>query len=152
MSICRYQRHYKHLSGFERGRISGVLEAEWSAWRVAHQKGCSDLTVRRFGDQWTEETSFTWRSGSRRTRQTSRQDYRHIIRHVRVEPTTSLTAVLKQEKLLLRAPVSSRTIAWCLAEGHLVSRRPLRVLPMTPTHRRLHLEWCLARRDWTAKE
>ncbi|GFW52739.1 uncharacterized protein TNCV_2393191 [Trichonephila clavipes] len=30
--------------------------------------------------------------------------------------------------------------------------RPLRVLPLTPTHRRLRLEWCRTRRNWTAAE
>ncbi|GFS63109.1 transposable element Tcb1 transposase [Trichonephila clavipes] len=39
-----------------------------------------------------------------------------------------------------------------MAERHLGSRRPLRVLPLTPTHRRLCLEWCLARGNWTAAE
>ncbi|PRD23420.1 UNVERIFIED_CONTAM: Transposable element Tcb2 transposase [Trichonephila clavipes] len=39
-----------------------------------------------------------------------------------------------------------------LAEGHLGSRRPLRVLPLTPTYRRLLLEWCRARGNWTAVE
>ncbi|GFU08935.1 retrovirus-related Pol polyprotein from transposon TNT 1-94 [Trichonephila clavipes] len=50
------------------------------------------------------------------------------------------------------APVSSRTIRRCLSEGHLGSWRPLRVLPLTPTHRRLRLEWCRARGNWTAAE
>ncbi|GFW45194.1 transposable element Tcb2 transposase [Trichonephila clavipes] len=39
-----------------------------------------------------------------------------------------------------------------LAEGHLESRRPLRVLPLTPTHGRLRLEWCHTRGNWTAAE
>ncbi|GFU45342.1 transposable element Tcb1 transposase [Trichonephila clavipes] len=39
-----------------------------------------------------------------------------------------------------------------LAEGHLGSRRPLRVLPLTPSHRRFCLEWCHARGNWTAVE
>ncbi|GFX18218.1 transposable element Tcb1 transposase [Trichonephila clavipes] len=39
-----------------------------------------------------------------------------------------------------------------LAEGDLKSRRALRVLPLTPTHRRLRLEWCRARGNWTAAE
>ncbi|GFV26223.1 transposable element Tcb2 transposase [Trichonephila clavipes] len=50
------------------------------------------------------------------------------------------------------APVSSRTIRKRLAEGHSGSRRPLRVLPLTPTHRRLRLVWCDARGNWTAAE
>ncbi|GFS92653.1 uncharacterized protein TNCV_1160971 [Trichonephila clavipes] len=39
-----------------------------------------------------------------------------------------------------RFPVSSRTIAKCLAEEHLVSRRSLHMLLMTSTRRRLRLE------------
>ncbi|GFY03266.1 transposable element Tcb2 transposase [Trichonephila clavipes] len=39
-----------------------------------------------------------------------------------------------------------------LVEGHLRSRRPLCVLPLTPTHRRLRLEWCRSRGNWTAAE
>ncbi|GFV56024.1 transposable element Tcb2 transposase [Trichonephila clavipes] len=53
---------------------------------------------------------------------------------------------------ILGDPVSSRTIRRHLAEGHLGSRRPLRVLPLTPTDRRLRLEWCRARGNWTAAE
>ncbi|GFU84420.1 transposable element Tcb2 transposase [Trichonephila clavipes] len=50
------------------------------------------------------------------------------------------------------APVSSRTIRSHLAEGHLGSRHPVCVLPWTATHRRLHLELCLLRGNWTAVE
>ncbi|GFX41404.1 transposable element Tcb2 transposase [Trichonephila clavipes] len=39
-----------------------------------------------------------------------------------------------------------------LSEGHLGSRCPLRVLPLTPTHLRLYLEWCRARGNWTVVE
>ncbi|GFW33803.1 uncharacterized protein TNCV_3588891 [Trichonephila clavipes] len=52
----------------------------------------------------------------------------------------------------LQAPVSSRTIRRHLAEGHLGSWRPLRVLPLTPTHRQLRLNWCCARGNWTSAE
>ncbi|GFU74503.1 uncharacterized protein TNCV_4145281 [Trichonephila clavipes] len=48
-----------------------------------------------------------------------------------------------------RVPVSSRTIRRCLAEGHLGSRSPLSLQPLTPTHRRLRLEWCRTRGNWT---
>ncbi|GFW13968.1 transposable element Tcb2 transposase [Trichonephila clavipes] len=46
----------------------------------------------------------------------------------------------------------SRAIQRRLAEGHLASRRPLRVLPLMLNHRRLRLEWCRARGNWTAAE
>ncbi|GFW57039.1 transposable element Tcb2 transposase [Trichonephila clavipes] len=49
-------------------------------------------------------------------------------------------------------PVSSRTIPRRLAEGHLGSLSPLRVLPLVPTHRCLRLEWCHAPENWTVVE
>ncbi|GFU61425.1 transposable element Tcb2 transposase [Trichonephila clavipes] len=71
--------------------------------------------------------SFTRRPGSGCPRQTSSREDRHILRNARVQTR-------------------------CLAEGHLESRRPLRVLPLTPTHQRLRLECCRARGNWTAAE
>ncbi|GFX45543.1 transposable element Tcb2 transposase [Trichonephila clavipes] len=52
----------------------------------------------------------------------------------------------------LGAPVSSRTIPRLMAEGHLGSWHPLRVLPLTPTYLLLHLEWCHTRGNRTAAE
>ncbi|GFV69054.1 transposable element Tcb2 transposase [Trichonephila clavipes] len=84
--------------------------------------------------------SFTRKPGSVRPRQTSRREYRHIVKNARVE-STALTAVIQALVApSLGTPVSSRTIRRCLVEGHLGSRRPLRVIPLTPTHRRFHLE------------
>ncbi|GFV96623.1 transposable element Tcb2 transposase [Trichonephila clavipes] len=84
--------------------------------------------------------SFTRRPGSGRSRQTSRREDRHIVRNALVQLTASLTAIQTQVVPSLGSPVSSRTIRRRLAEGHLGSQRPLRVLPLTPTHRRLRLE------------
>ncbi|GFW65601.1 HTH_Tnp_Tc3_2 domain-containing protein [Trichonephila clavipes] len=94
--------------------------------------------------------SFTLRPGSERPRQTSRREDHHIVRNVRVQPTASSAAIQAQVAPSLAAPVSSRTIRRRLAEGHLGSRRPLRVLPLTPTHRCLLLEWCHTRGNWTS--
>ncbi|GFT49097.1 transposable element Tcb2 transposase [Trichonephila clavipes] len=96
--------------------------------------------------------SFTRRTGSKRPRQTSRREDRHIVRNARVKPTASSVAILAKVELSLGAPVSSRTIQRRLAEGHLVSRRPLRVLPLRPTYRLLRFEWCCSRGNWTAAE
>ncbi|GFU44979.1 transposable element Tcb2 transposase [Trichonephila clavipes] len=94
-------------------------------------------------DQWIQEMSFTRRPDSGRLRQTSRRD-RHIVRNARVQLTASSTAIQAQVAPSLGAPVSSRTIRRRLAEGHLGSRHPLRVVSFTPTHRCLSLEWCRA--------
>ncbi|GFW20305.1 transposable element Tcb2 transposase [Trichonephila clavipes] len=118
------------------GEIIGMMEARG----VARQLGRSDYVVRRCWDQWIREMSFTRRTGSGRSQQTSRGEDRHIIRNARVQPIASSAAIQAQVAPSLGAPVSSQTIRRCLAEGHLGSRCPLRVLPLTPTHRRLRLE------------
>ncbi|GFW18377.1 transposable element Tcb2 transposase [Trichonephila clavipes] len=108
MPLPRFRRQYQQLPQFERGRINGIMEAGWSARRVARQLGLSHCVVRRCCNCF-------------------------IGRH----PDTG--------SIFTRATVSSRTIRRRLAEGHLGSRCPLRVLPLTPTHRRLRLEWCRPR-------
>ncbi|GFY22482.1 transposable element Tcb2 transposase [Trichonephila clavipes] len=74
------------------------------------------------------------------------------VRRVARQPTASLAAVQTRTASSLQASVSSRTIATSLAEGHLVSWHPIRVLRTIPIHRCLRLEWCQARRDSTATE
>ncbi|GFW84305.1 transposable element Tcb2 transposase [Trichonephila clavipes] len=94
--------------------------------------------------------SLTQRRGSGCPRQTSRQEDRHIVRNARVQPTALSATIQEQVIPSLGAPVFSRTIRRRLAEGYLGSRCPLRVLPLTPTHRRVRLEWRHARGNWTA--
>ncbi|GFV88087.1 transposable element Tcb2 transposase [Trichonephila clavipes] len=96
--------------------------------------------------------SFTRRPGSGHPRQTNRRENRHIVRNARAQPTASSAAIQAQVAPSLGAPVSSRTMRRHLAEGHLGSRRLLRVLPLTPTHRRLRLEWCCVRENRTVAE
>ncbi|GFT01378.1 transposable element Tcb2 transposase [Trichonephila clavipes] len=88
--------------------------------------------------------SFTRRPCSERPRQTSRGEDHHIVRNARVQPTASSAAIQAQVAPSLGAPVPSRTLRMRLAEGYLGSWRLLRVLPLTPTHQRLRLEWCRA--------
>ncbi|GFX86786.1 transposable element Tcb2 transposase [Trichonephila clavipes] len=123
MPLRRFRRQYEQLSPFERGRIIGIMEGRWSA-----------------------------RPGSRHSQQTSRREDRHIVRNARVQPTTSSAAIQAQVAPSLGAPVSSRIIRRRLAEGYLGSWCPLYVLPLTPSHRLLRLEWCRARGSWTAAE
>ncbi|GFU56775.1 transposable element Tcb2 transposase [Trichonephila clavipes] len=76
----------------------------------------------------------------------------HIVRNAREQQTASSSAIQAQVAPSLGAPVSSRTLRRCLAEGHFGLRRPLHTLPLTPTHRHLRLEWCCARGYCTAAE
>ncbi|GFX31970.1 transposable element Tcb2 transposase [Trichonephila clavipes] len=152
MPLRSFRRENEHVSQLERGRIIGMAEAGWSARRVARQLGRSDCVLRRCWDQWIREMSCTRRPGSGHPRQTSRREDRHIVRNARVKSTASSVAIQTQIAPSLEAPVSSRTVRRRLAEGHLGSRRPLYLLPLMPTHRRLRLEWCRARGNWTAVE
>ncbi|GFS51543.1 transposable element Tcb2 transposase [Trichonephila clavipes] len=97
-------------------------------------------------------TSFSVEYKTGDPQQTSCREDCHIVRNARVQPTASSAAIQEQIEPLLGAPVSSRTIRRCLAEGHLVSWRSLRVLPLTLTNRHLRLEWCRARGNWIAAE
>ncbi|GFW78598.1 transposable element Tcb2 transposase [Trichonephila clavipes] len=110
------------------------MEAGWSTKRIASQLGSSDCVVRRCWDQYIRDMSFKGNPGSGRPRQTSRREDRHIVSNARVQPTASSAANHAQVAPSLGAIVSSRTIRRCLAEEHLGSRCPLRVLPLTPTH------------------
>ncbi|GFY05925.1 transposable element Tcb2 transposase [Trichonephila clavipes] len=147
-----FRRQYEHLSQFERGKIIGMMEAGWSARRVARQSGRSDCVMRRCWDQWIREMSFTRRPGSKRPQQTSRREDHHIVRSACVQPNASSVAIQAQVAPSLGAPVSSRNIRRRLVEGHLGSWRLLRVLPLTPSHRRLRLELCRVRGTWTAAD
>ncbi|GFW29599.1 transposable element Tcb2 transposase [Trichonephila clavipes] len=152
MPLRRFRRQFEQLSQFERERIIGMTEAGWSDRRVARQLGSSDCVVRRCWDQWIREMSFTRSPGSGRPQQTSRREDRHIVRNAGIQPTASSAAIQVQVSPSLGDPVSSQTLGRRLAERRLGSRRPLRVLPLTPSHRRLCLEWCRARGNWTAAE
>ncbi|GFS91328.1 HTH_Tnp_Tc3_2 domain-containing protein [Trichonephila clavipes] len=74
--------------------------------------------------------SFTRRPGTGRPRQTNHREDRHIVRNAHVQPTASSSVIQAQEVPSLGAPLYSRTIRRRLGEGHLGSRRPLRVLPL----------------------
>ncbi|GFY19508.1 transposable element Tcb2 transposase [Trichonephila clavipes] len=102
-----------------------MMEAGWSARRVARQLDHSDCAEIRCWDQWIRETPFKRKPDSERPRQTSLRKDRHIVRNVSVQLTASSAAIQAQIAPSLEASVSSRTIRRHLAEGHLRSRCPL---------------------------
>ncbi|GBM69406.1 hypothetical protein AVEN_158714-1 [Araneus ventricosus] len=52
----------------------------------------------------------------------------------------------------VEVPVVPQTISRRLAEANLQPKRPVRILPLTPKHRRLRLQWCHARARWNATD
>ncbi|GFV70118.1 transposable element Tcb2 transposase [Trichonephila clavipes] len=58
-----------------------------------------------------------------------------------------------QELLFTRRPDSGRPRQTTRRKDRPIgSRCPLRELPLTPTNRRLRLQWCRAQENWTAME
>ncbi|GFV62053.1 HTH_Tnp_Tc3_2 domain-containing protein [Trichonephila clavipes] len=84
-----FRRQYEQLSQLKRGRIIGMMEAEWSARREARQLGHPDSVVRRCWDQWIQEMSFTRRPGSGRPRQASCQEDHHVVGNAHAQPIAS---------------------------------------------------------------
>ncbi|GFW33297.1 transposable element Tcb2 transposase [Trichonephila clavipes] len=106
LPLRRHRRQYEELSKSKKGRIFGMMQGDWTTRRVARQ--AQDV----FDRPVVEKT----------------------VTSCRVEPAASFAAVQTQVAPSLRFPMSSRTIARYLVVGHLVSRRPLRVLSKIPTH------------------
>ncbi|GFX11230.1 transposable element Tcb2 transposase [Trichonephila clavipes] len=60
----RARRHFSQLSDFERGLIIGIKTAGWSKRRVAGQVDRSECAVRNCWEQWTQEGTHAWKTGS----------------------------------------------------------------------------------------
>ncbi|GFS62377.1 hypothetical protein TNCV_5032221 [Trichonephila clavipes] len=89
MPLRRFKRQYEQLSQFERGRIIGMMEAGWSARRVARQLGRSDSVCEEVlgpvDPRGVLYTRTCLRTPS--TDQSSRD--RHMVRNSRVRPPAS---------------------------------------------------------------
>ncbi|GFU51116.1 transposable element Tcb2 transposase [Trichonephila clavipes] len=131
MPLRRFRIRCEQLSQFERGRIIGMMEA-----------GCESKICHLHEDY-----------GQDRPQPSTDQSSRRLPHHKKCTRTTALSAAIQaQVALSLGIRVSSRTIRRRLAEGHLVSRRPLRVLLLKQTHQTLCLKWCRARGNWIVVE
>ncbi|GFX45169.1 uncharacterized protein TNCV_3432171 [Trichonephila clavipes] len=127
------------------------MEAGQSARRIARQLGHSDCVGRSVGTSASEGCHLHEDQGlTPSTDQSSRRPP-----HCKKCTRTANCFIGRHPGIgstFTRASASSRTIRRCLAEGHLGSRHPLRVLPLTSTHRRLRLKWCHARGNWTSRK
>ncbi|GFV44081.1 transposable element Tcb2 transposase [Trichonephila clavipes] len=118
MRIRRVLKQYKQLSQFETGRIIGMIEAGWSARRLARQEGRFDCVVRMCWDQCIGEMSFTRRLSSGRPRRTSRRENRNIVRNAFLQPTASLATTQGQS---LTNTLRHLRLEWCRARGNWIS-------------------------------
>ncbi|GFX89585.1 transposable element Tc3 transposase [Trichonephila clavipes] len=118
----RARRHFSQLSEFEGGLIIGMKTAGWSTRRVAGQVY--------------------------RSKKTTRREDRRIVRQALVAPTVTRSTIRAD----VGVEIVPQTISRHLAEANLKSKHPFRVLPLTPEHRQLRLQWCQARSMWNVTD
>ncbi|GFS88527.1 transposable element Tcb2 transposase [Trichonephila clavipes] len=94
--------------------------------------------------QGTREGTQVRKTGSGVTRKTTRREDRRIVRQAFVDPTVTRSTIRAD----VGVAIVPQTISRHLAEANLKSKRPFRELPLTPEHRQLRLQWCLARSMW----
>ncbi|GFU93531.1 uncharacterized protein TNCV_947731 [Trichonephila clavipes] len=73
----------------------GMMEAGWSARRVARQLDHSDCVVRKCWDQWIREMSFNGDHAQDALHRPRRENH-HIIRNADVQPNASSVTIQAQ--------------------------------------------------------
>ncbi|GFT59246.1 transposable element Tc1 transposase [Trichonephila clavipes] len=123
--------------------------AGWSTRRVADQVDRSECAVRNCWEQWTREGTHARKTGSGATRKTTRREDRRIVRQALGGPHSDS---FNNSFVDVGVAIVPQTISRHLAEANLKSKRPFRVLPLTPEHRQLRLQWCQARSMWNVTD
>ncbi|GFV87495.1 uncharacterized protein TNCV_3281331 [Trichonephila clavipes] len=96
MPLNRFPRQYEQLSLFERERIITLMEAGWTAKRVARHLGRSDCVARKGLDQWIDESRFNLSSDDNRVR-VWRPCSEHLNRALALQRHTAPTAEISYE-------------------------------------------------------
>ncbi|GFU26583.1 transposable element Tc1 transposase [Trichonephila clavipes] len=122
--------------------------AGWLTSRVAVHVDRSECAVRNYWEQWTREGTHAWKIGSGATKKTTRREDRSIVRQALVDPTVTLSTIRADVGLA----IVPQTTSSHLAEANLKSKRPFRLLPLTPENRQLCLNWCKARSIWNVTD
>ncbi|GFW15685.1 HTH_Tnp_Tc3_2 domain-containing protein [Trichonephila clavipes] len=71
-----------------------------------------------------------------------------IVCQTHVDPTVTRSTIRAD----VGVAIVPQTISRHHAEANLKSKRPFHVLPLTPEHRQLRLQWCQARSMWNVKD
>ncbi|GFW19508.1 transposable element Tc1 transposase [Trichonephila clavipes] len=115
---------------------------------LAGQVDRSECAVRNCWEQWTREGTHARKTGSGATRKTTRRDDRRIVRQALVDPTVTRSTIRTD----VGVAIVPQTISRHRAEANLKSKRPFRVLILTPEHWELRLQWCQARSMWNVTD
>ncbi|GBM25675.1 hypothetical protein AVEN_207450-1 [Araneus ventricosus] len=82
MPLRRRRSHYQQLTEFERGRVVGLREGEFSFLDIAERLGRNVYTVHDCWQQWSREGTASRRLGSRQPHGTSEREDRRVRRIV----------------------------------------------------------------------
>ncbi|GFX69962.1 uncharacterized protein TNCV_2099801 [Trichonephila clavipes] len=112
-------RQREQLPGFERGRILGLIEADFSNRCIGYHLGRSDMEFAQFWQQWTTEGIIYRHGGSERPSYTNTYDDRAIIRATTSSPATLLESI-RRHLPPSRHLVVSRETVWRLADAVII--------------------------------
>ncbi|GFX00065.1 transposable element Tc1 transposase [Trichonephila clavipes] len=116
--------------------------------RVAGQVHRSECAVRICREQWTQEGTHAWKTGSGATRKTTRRKDPGIVRQALVDPTVTRSTIRAD----VGVAIVPQNISRHLPEANLTSKCHFRALFLTPEHRQLRLQWCQARSMWNVTD
>ncbi|GFW13774.1 transposable element Tcb2 transposase [Trichonephila clavipes] len=89
---------------------------------------------------------------SGRPRETTPADARYIVFQARRNRRQAAGEIARHTTQVTGRPISRFTVARRLHGGGLFARRPVRCVPLTPTHRRRRSLWCREHRNWRDNE
>ncbi|GFT82839.1 transposable element Tc1 transposase [Trichonephila clavipes] len=133
------------------GRIIGKLEEGRSVTSVAAEFGIAHSIVSRLSRQF-QTTGTAIRGFSGRPRGTTPADDRYIVLQARRNGRQTAGEIARHTTQATGRPISHFTVARTLHGGGLFARRPIRCVPLTPTHRRRRSLWCREHRNWRYNE
>ncbi|GFW93256.1 transposable element Tcb2 transposase [Trichonephila clavipes] len=133
----------KHVVGLEEGR---------SVTSVAAEFGIAHSIVSRLWRQFQTTGTAIWGFSSGRPRGTTPADDRYIVLQARRNRRQTAGEIARHTTQATGRPISRFTVARRLHGGGLFARRPVRCVPLTPSHRRRRSLWCREHRNWRDNE
>ncbi|GFW89076.1 transposable element Tcb1 transposase [Trichonephila clavipes] len=142
----------RHLDAFTRGRIIGKLEEGRSVISVTAEFGIAHSIVSRLWRQFQTTRTTIQGFSSGRLRGATPADDRYIVLQARRNRRQTAGEIARHTTQATGRPISRFTVARRLHGGSLFARRPVRCVPLTPTHRRRRSLWCREDRNWRDNE
>ena len=135
----------------ERGRMLGLREEGLSYRDIASRTGHAAMTVMREWDQWREVGRTQRRAGTGPRNVNTVRDDRHLVRMAVTDRTASSTVLSRRWSTATGLDLSASTVRRRLLRPGLVTRMPLRRLPLSRDHQCLRLQWARECRHWRSE-